>query len=51
MAAKIVRQPKKIALLGVPTSAAATAPGREGAPQALRSAGLIEPAASGMATK
>ena len=41
MAAKIVRQPKKIALLGVPTSAAATAPGREGAPQALRSAGLI----------
>ena len=41
MAAKIVRQPKKIALLGVPTSAAATAPGREGAPQALRAAGLV----------
>jgi arginase len=40
VAAKIVRQPKKIALLGAPTSAAATAPGREGAPQALRAAGL-----------
>jgi arginase len=41
VAAKIVRQPNKIALLGAPTSAAATAPGREGAPQALRSAGLV----------
>ncbi len=40
MAAKIVRQPNKIALLGAPVSAAATAPGREGAPQALRAAGL-----------
>lgn len=40
MAAKVVRQPNKIALLGAPTSAAATAPGREGAPQALRAAGL-----------
>jgi arginase len=41
VAAKVVRQPKKIVLLGVPTSAAASAPGREGAPQALRSAGLV----------
>jgi arginase len=41
VAAKIVRQPNKIALLGAPVSAAATAPGREGAPQALRAAGLV----------
>lgn len=42
MAVKIVRQPDKIALLGAPTSAAAMSPGREGAPAALRAAGLIE---------
>lgn len=41
MAAKIVRQPNKIALLGAPTSAAATAPGGEKAPEALRAAGLV----------
>jgi arginase len=41
VAAKIVRQPNKIALLGAPVSAAATVPGREGAPQALRAAGLV----------
>jgi arginase len=41
VAAKIVRQPNKIALLGAPTSAAATAPGGEKAPAALRAAGLI----------
>ena len=42
MAAKIVRQANKIALLGSPTSAAALAPGHEGAPAALRAAGLAE---------
>lgn len=42
MAAKIVRQPNKIALLGSPTSAAAMSLGHEGAPSALRAAGLIE---------
>lgn len=42
MAAKIVRQPNKIALLGSPTSAAAMAPGHEGAPAALRAAGLVD---------
>ena len=42
MAVKIVRQPNKIALLGSPTSAAAMSPGREGAPAALRAAGLVE---------
>ena len=42
MAAKIVRQANKIAVLGVPTSAAATSLGSEGAPAALRAAGLIE---------
>ena len=41
MAVKIVRQPNKIAVLGAPTSAAATSPGSEKAPSALRSAGLI----------
>jgi arginase len=41
VAAKIVRQPNKIALLGAPTSAAATAPGGEKAPEALRAAGLV----------
>lgn len=42
MAAKIVRQPNKLILLGSPTSAAALAVGHEGAPAALRSAGLID---------
>ena len=42
MAVKIVRQAKKIALLGAPTSAAALSAGHEGAPAALRNAGLIE---------
>ncbi|HTR45898.1 MAG TPA: arginase family protein [Verrucomicrobiae bacterium] len=42
MAVKIVRQPNKIALLGSPTSAAAMSAGHEGAPAALRAAGLIE---------
>lgn len=42
MAVKIVRQPNKIALLGVPTSAAAMSGGHEAAPTALRAAGLIE---------
>ena len=42
MAAKIVRQPKKISLLGAPSSAAAMSLGHEGAPAALRAAGLVE---------
>ena len=42
MAAKIVRQPKKIALIGAPSSAAAFMPGSEKAPAALRAAGLAE---------
>ncbi|HKN60891.1 MAG TPA: arginase family protein [Candidatus Acidoferrales bacterium] len=42
MAVKVVRQPNKIALLGVPTSAAAMSAGHEAAPSALRTAGLIE---------
>ena len=42
MAVKIVRQPKKIALIGAPSSAAGFAPGTEKAPAALRAAGLIE---------
>ena len=42
MAVKIVRQPKKIALIGAPSSAAAFAAGTEKAPAALRAAGLIE---------
>ena len=41
MAVKIVRQPKKIALIGAPTSAAALRAGHERAPAALRTAGLI----------
>jgi arginase len=41
VAAKIVRQSNKIALLGAPTSAAATVPGGEKAPEALRAAGLV----------
>lgn len=42
MAVKIIRQPKKIALIGAPTSAAALRAGHERAPAALRAAGLIE---------
>jgi arginase len=42
VAVKIVRQPKKIALIGAPSSAAAFTPGTEKAPAALRAAGLIE---------
>jgi arginase len=42
LAVKIVRQPKKIALIGAPSSAAAFSPGSEKAPAALRAAGLIE---------
>jgi arginase len=42
VAVKIVRQSSKIALLGAPTSAAAMSAGSEGAPAALRAAGLIE---------
>ncbi len=42
MAVKIVRQPKKIAVLGCPSSAAALRLGHERAPQALRAAGLLD---------
>jgi arginase len=42
VAAKIVRQPDRIALLGAPTSAAALSPGHEAGPAALRAAGLVE---------
>ena len=42
MAVKIVRQPNRIALLGAPTSAAAMSAGHEGAPAALRAAGLVD---------
>jgi arginase len=42
LAVKIVRQPKKIALIGAPSSAASFMPGTEKAPGALRAAGLIE---------
>jgi arginase len=42
LAVKIVRQPKKIALIGAPSSAAAFSAGSEKAPAALRSAGLAE---------
>jgi arginase len=42
LAVKIVRQPKKIALIGAPSSAAAFEPGLEKAPAALRAAGLVE---------
>lgn len=41
MAVKIVRQHDRIALLGAPVSAAALAPGGEGAPSVLRNAGLV----------
>jgi arginase len=42
LAVKIVRQPKKIALIGAPFSAAGFAPGTEKAPAALRAAGVVE---------
>jgi arginase len=42
VAVKIVRQANKIVLLGAPASAAAMSAGHEGAPAALRAAGLIE---------
>ena len=42
MAVKIVRQPKKIALIGAPSSAAAFSIGSEKSPGALRAAGLVE---------
>jgi arginase len=42
LAAKITRQPKKIALIGAPSSAAAFLAGSEKAPAALRAAGLVE---------
>jgi arginase len=42
LAVKIVRQPKKIALIGACSSAAAFLPGTEKAPAALRAAGLAE---------
>src|SRR5258708_40345549 len=42
LAVKILRQPKKIALIGAPFSAAGFAPGTEKAPAALRAAGIIE---------
>ncbi|HXJ03513.1 MAG TPA: arginase family protein [Candidatus Acidoferrum sp.] len=42
MAVKIVRQPKKIALIGAPSSAAAFLAGSEKAPAALRAARLVE---------
>jgi len=41
LAVKIVRQTKKIALIGAPSSAAAFSAGSEKAPAALRAAGLI----------
>lgn len=42
MAVKIVRQPKKIALIGAPSSAAAFLAGSEKAPAALRAAGMVD---------
>lgn len=42
MAVRIVRQPRKIALIGAPSSAAAFEAGLEKAPAALRAAGLAE---------
>jgi len=42
LAVKIVRQANKIALIGAPTSAAALQAGHERAPEALRSAGLVQ---------
>jgi arginase len=42
LAVKIVRQPKKIALIGAPSSAAAFLLGSEKAPATLRAGGLVE---------
>jgi arginase len=42
LAVKIVRHPKKIALIGAPSSAAAFSAGPEKSPAALRAAGLVE---------
>jgi len=42
LAVKIVRHPRKIALIGAPSSAAAFLAGSEKAPAALRAAGLVE---------
>jgi len=42
LSVKIVRQPKKIALIGAPSSEAAFLAGSEKAPAALRAAGLVE---------
>jgi len=42
LAVKIARHPKKIALIGAPSSAAAFLPGSENAPAALRAAGIVE---------
>ena len=42
MAVKIIRQPKKIVLLGAATSAAALRSGTERAPDILRAAGLAD---------
>jgi arginase len=42
LAVKLVRQPKKIALIGAPSSAAAFSAGSEKAPAALRAAGLAQ---------
>jgi arginase len=42
LAVKIVRQPRKIAIIGAPTSAAVLKPGHELAPAALRAAGIVE---------
>ncbi len=41
MAFKVVRQPKRIALIGAPSSAGSHNPGCERAPAALRAAGLV----------
>jgi arginase len=41
LAVRIVRQPKKIVLLGAPSSVAALSAGHERAPAALRAAGLV----------
>lgn len=42
MAVKIIRHSNKIVVLGAPTSAAALSAGHEGAPAALRAAGMID---------
>jgi arginase len=46
LAVRLIRQPKKIALIGAPSSAGAREPGFEKAPAALRAAGLVEKLAS-----